>query len=199
MTSERRPGRRPGDPEVTKRAILEAARKTFGEAGFEGATIRGIATSAGVDPALVHHHFGTKQDLFAKAHELPANPADMIAQVTNSPPDEIAGVLARLYLGVLTAPGSPAISLIRAAATNEAAARMLREYIGSVLLDNAHLLTDLPDARLRVALLGAQMVGLAFGRSVIGIAELQADIDDLVPILTPVVRRYLFEPLVPEA
>lgn len=199
MTGERRPGRRPGDPEVTKRAILDSARNIFSESGFERATIRGIAARAGVDPALIHHHFGTKQDLFAAAHQLPANPAEMIAQVAGLPPDRVARVLVRLYLGVLAGPGSAALSLMKAAATNESAARMLREYIQSVLLDNAHLLTDQPDPRLRVALLGSHMMGLVFGRSVLGISELQGDIEEFVPILTPVVRRYLYEPLIPEA
>lgn len=162
-------------------------------------TIRGIAGRAGVDPALIHHHFGTKQGLFAAAHQLPANPADMIAQVADLPPDEVAGVLATLYLGVLAAPGSAALFLMRAAATNDSASRMLREYIQSVLIDNAHLLTDQPDARLRVALLGSHMVGLVLAAEVIGISELQADIEEFVPILTPMVRRYLYEPLVPGA
>ena len=39
--------------------------------GYEGTTIRGIATDAGVDPALVHHFFGSKDDLFAATLEIP--------------------------------------------------------------------------------------------------------------------------------
>ena len=35
----------------------------FGERGFEQATIRGIAESAGVSSGLVRHHFGSKQGL----------------------------------------------------------------------------------------------------------------------------------------
>ena len=199
MTIERKAGRRPGDPEVTRQAILGAARDIFGESGFERATIRAIAARAGVDPALIHHYFGTKQDLFAAAHELPVSPADMIATVVGGPEDAVAETVVRLYLGVLAGPGSPALSLIRAAATNESAARMLGEYIESVLLGNAHKLTDLPNARLRVALLGSHMIGLVFARSLIGISELQLDIDELVPILTPMVDRYLHGPLVPDA
>jgi AcrR family transcriptional regulator len=170
----------------------------FGEAGFERATIRGIAARAGVDPALVHHHFGAKQDLFAAAHKLPVNPAAMIAVAVGKPVDEVAETVVRLYLGVLAAPGSPALSLLRAAATNESAARMLGEYIENVLLNNAQQLTDLPDARLRIALLGSHMIGVVFARSLIGISELQLGIDELVPLLTPMVQRYLYEPLVPE-
>ena len=67
-----RTGRRPGNPD-TRQAVLDAARATFAESGFDGASIRRIAGRAGVDPALVHHYFGTKDDLFMATVELPVN------------------------------------------------------------------------------------------------------------------------------
>ena len=87
MTVERRPGRRPGDPAVTKQAILEAAREVFGEYGFDRATIRAIGARADVDPALVHHHFGSKHSLFIAAHQLPVDPAQLIAGLATFPRD----------------------------------------------------------------------------------------------------------------
>jgi AcrR family transcriptional regulator len=53
------------EPEdLTARArIRDAAMQHFGESGFEAATIRGIAQTAGVSSGLVRHHFGSKQDL----------------------------------------------------------------------------------------------------------------------------------------
>ena len=39
----------------------------MGEQGYDGATIRGIAADAGINPALVHHFYGTKERLFAAA------------------------------------------------------------------------------------------------------------------------------------
>ena len=78
MSGPRQVGRRPGDPAVTRRAILGAARDRFGSVGFDRATIRAIATQADVDPALVIHHFKNKQQLFVAAHELPLNPGELI-------------------------------------------------------------------------------------------------------------------------
>src|SRR5207244_1027279 len=67
-----RSGRRGGDS-GTKEAILAAARARFGDLGYDRATIRGIAADAGVDAALVHHFYGTKDQLFAAAMRLPVN------------------------------------------------------------------------------------------------------------------------------
>lgn len=53
------------DPEdLTARArIRDAAMLQFGQEGFDRATIRAIAGTAGVSPGLVRHHFGSKQGL----------------------------------------------------------------------------------------------------------------------------------------
>ena len=193
--STARTGRRPGDPEVTRRAILSAARSRFADVGFDLATIRAIAAEAGVDPALVHHHFGSKQELFAAAHELPVSPAELLHEVAAGPRDELGERIIRFYLSFVGVSGSPALSLLRAAATNDSAARMLREFIEDALLKHADELVDLPDARLRVALVGAHMIGVVFGRTLIGIPDLaNADMEAIVTALSPTIQRYLTDP-----
>lgn len=190
-----RTGRRPGDPEVTRRAILAAARRRFGEAGFDRATIRSIAFGAGVDPALVHHHFGTKQELFVAAHELPMSPKQFMAAITSGPREEMGERIARLYLSLVEVPDSAPLSLLRAAATNEAAARMMREFIENVLLRHADDLIGVPRARLRLALVGSHMIGILFGRALLGIPDLaRRDVEDLVAALAPTLQRYLTDP-----
>src|SRR5580700_12251067 len=74
----RRSGRRGGDS-GTREAILAAARARFGDLGYDRATIRAIAADAGVDAALVHHFYGTKDQLFAAAMRLPVNPRQVLA------------------------------------------------------------------------------------------------------------------------
>ena len=59
-------GRRPktdGGRE-TAPVILDAAEKLFSIHGFHGVTVRAVAVECGVDSALVHYYFGTKQELF---------------------------------------------------------------------------------------------------------------------------------------
>ena len=53
-------------------SVLDAARATFAELGFTGASIRKIASTAGVDAALVHHYFGSKEKLFLATVEVPS-------------------------------------------------------------------------------------------------------------------------------
>jgi len=45
-------------------ALLDAAQTAFARYGFEGATLRGVAAAAGVDPALIAHYFGSKKALW---------------------------------------------------------------------------------------------------------------------------------------
>ncbi len=51
------------DPEQTRTKILEAADHLFGAQGFDGTTTRDIAKRSGVNNALIHYHFGSKDDL----------------------------------------------------------------------------------------------------------------------------------------
>jgi AcrR family transcriptional regulator len=73
-------GRRPGRRD-TRAEIVDAARAAFAERGYDGASLRGIARDAGVDPSLVHHYFDGKAALFVAALDLPADPRAIKEQV----------------------------------------------------------------------------------------------------------------------
>lgn len=192
MSNRRQVGRRPGDPEMTKQAILVAARDRFGTVGFDRATIRSIATQADVDPALIIHHFTNKQRLFVAAHELPLDPGALIEEIAAAPPEERGERITRAYLAVLGAPGSPALSLLRAAATNADAAAMLREFVEDAFLREATRLTGGPDAELRVALIGSHLMGVIYAREMIGVLPLaERSTEELVAAVAPAVQRYL--------
>jgi AcrR family transcriptional regulator len=57
-------GRRRRESERRRRAILEAARRAFGEHGFAGATVGAIAREAGVSNGLLYQFFRNKEHLF---------------------------------------------------------------------------------------------------------------------------------------
>ncbi len=190
-----RTGRRPGDSSITKSEILAAARSTFAELGYETATMRRIATAAGVDAALISHYFGSKEDLFVAVHDLPLNPSDVSLVFDGATKDEIGERIARFSLGALAADDSPAISLMRAASTNASAATMLREFIDRTLIDPIARMIDVPDGRERVALMASHLLGVLFARHIVGVPELaSASIDELVDAISPTLQRYLIEP-----
>jgi AcrR family transcriptional regulator len=194
----RRSGRRPGNQD-TKAAILEAARHTFAEKGFDQASIRAIAARAGVDPALVHHYFGTKDKLFVASMNVPINPAEELPRALAGPPEQAGERLLRLVLGVWDSPGgSAALAVFRSALSNEWTARLVREFVITQVLRRAvvELAIDPAEAPMRAALLATQIAGLLTTRYVLKIEPLAtADPETLVAALAPNVQRVLTGPL----
>jgi AcrR family transcriptional regulator len=128
-----RTGRRPGES-GTREAILEAARREFAQHGYDRATIRPhVARGACVDPALVHHFFGAKTELFAAAMLLPVNPAELVQALLAGGPELIGERLIGTFLSLWdhAANRDVFIGLLRSAVTDEHAATLLRELAGS--------------------------------------------------------------------
>jgi AcrR family transcriptional regulator len=194
-----RTGRPPGSP-PNREGILAAAREQFAERGYDGATIRGIAAGAGVDPALVHHYFGSKADLFAAALSLPVSPADVLDRVLDGPLDGLGERLLRGILDLWSADvdgmGGTIVGLLRSAATHEDAARMVREFVSREALGRIAEALDLPQPHLRAALAGSQIIGLALARYVVRIEPIaSAGAETLVACYAPTLQRYLTGPL----
>lgn len=187
-----RTGRRPGES-GTREAIVEAARGAFAEHGYEGATIRGIAGRAGVDPALVYHFHGSKEELFAAAMRLPFQPSEMIPSLLEGDPDGLGERILRLFLAVSDQPGgSPFVALMRSASTNERAARMLREFLTREVIGRVARALGAPDAELRATLVGSHLAGLAMARYILRMEPLaSADRDTVVAAVAPTLQRYL--------
>jgi len=194
----RRSGRRPGNQD-TRRSILDAARQIFAERGFDKASVRAIATEAGVDPALIHHYFGTKDKLFLESMSMPINPADIIPEALAGPRDEAGERLVRTVLRVWDSPaGAAALGLFRSALSNEWTARLLREFVVTQVLRRAvaELALDPAEAPLRSALLATQIAGLLTTRYVLKIEPVaSAPAEALVQAIAPNVQRFLTDPL----
>ncbi|MGW1892007.1 TetR/AcrR family transcriptional regulator [Streptomyces sp. NPDC002004] len=183
---------------ATRDRILQAAREEFSERGYEKASVRGIAKSAGVDPALVHHYFGTKEQVFAASVEVAFSPVlhapDAIAA---GPLDEIGERLARFVFGVWENPATrtPLLAILRSAVNNETAAAVFRRLVATQLLRRIAQQVDLPDAELRAELAAAQLVGAAMLRYVIRMEPLaSADVEQIIARVAPVVQGHLTAP-----
>jgi AcrR family transcriptional regulator len=181
--------------------VLVAAREAFAERGFDGATIRGIATAAGVDPALVHHYFGSKEQLFLAAVEAPADPAELLPDVLAGGRDELGANVVRMLLRVWDGPARTAgLALLRSAIGNEWTARLLREFLVTQVLRRVVATLELPavEAEARGGLAAAQLIGVVMGRYVLKIEPLaSASPEWLVEAVGPTVQRYLTGDVVP--
>ncbi|MET8268539.1 TetR family transcriptional regulator [Micromonospora arida] len=194
----RRTGRRPGNP-GTREAILDAARTAFAERGYDVASIRGIAATAQVDPALVHHYFGSKDQLFLAAMNFPVDPGQLVPKVLAGDRDGVGERMVRIFLGVWDSPtGSAAQALLRSAVSNEWTARLLREFVTTQVLRRVleNLDVDPVELPLRGSLVATQMIGLAMMRHVVRLEPVaSADPETLVAAIGPTIQRYLTGPL----
>lgn len=191
------PGRRPGQS-GTREAILAAARRQFAELGYDRTSLRQVALEAGVDPGLVRHFHGTKQELFVAVVELPIDPATALPALLTGDRDAMGERLATFLLEVIESDpvGSPIISLARAAASEPAAARMVRDLVTTRILAPLTQAIGADDAALRASLLGSQVVGLTFARYVVGIEPLASmPREQVAAAIAPTMQHYLTGPI----
>ncbi|MFD8424791.1 TetR family transcriptional regulator [Streptomyces sp. NPDC059466] len=183
---------------ATRDRILDAARGEFSERGYEKTSVRGIAKAAGVDSALVHHYFGTKEQVFEAAIEVAFAPALAApVAVEDGPLDGVGERLTRFIFGIWENPATraPLLAIVRSAVNNETAAAVFRRLIAAQLLRRIAQQVDLPDAELRAELAAAQLVGVAMLRYVIRVEPLaSADLEAIVARVAPVVQGHLTLP-----
>jgi AcrR family transcriptional regulator len=185
-------GRRPGAPD-TRAAVLAAARSSFAEQGFRGTTIRAVATTAGVDPALVHHYFGTKDDLFLAAMELPVDPREVIAHVTEGPVEQVAERFLIAFLSVWDDPAiQPALLTVARRVLEPGGDRLLSEGFLPVVVQpvGAKLGLDRPEHRM--TLVASQVIGLILMRYVLRVEPLASlPKEAVIATYAPTIQRYL--------
>ncbi|MEU2259282.1 TetR family transcriptional regulator [Streptomyces sp. NPDC019645] len=176
--------------------ILEAARTEFAERGYDKTSVRGIAKAAGVDPALVHHYFGTKDEVFAAAIEVSFEPALVVPAILGEGKDGVGERLARYFIGVWENPvtRAPLLAILRSALTHEAAAKVLRGFVLRRMLERIAADLDVPDPKFRAELAASHMIGIAILRYVIQVEPLAtADPEEIVAMVAPTLQRYLTE------
>ncbi len=153
-------GRRPGGPD-TRGQILTAARRSFADKGFGRTTIRAVAGDADVDPALVHHYFGSKDDLFLAAMDIPVDPRALVPKVFADGVSQAGERLVRLFLSVWDDPRIrlPLIALVRTSLVQEAPETLLEQGIRLVVLGPLRAALPSEEADRRVQLVVSQMAG----------------------------------------
>jgi AcrR family transcriptional regulator len=186
-----RAGRKPGTSDSRER-ILDAARERFTADGYDGASVRGIAATAGVDPGLVRHYFGSKEHLFVEAMRFPIDPAEFVPRLLAPGVDGLGERLARLFLEVWDAPSAPFVAMLRSVTTNGDAAEMIRQFVSREVIGRVAAQLELDNPRQRTALVGSQLIGLAFMRYVVKLEPIASmDREQLARLVAPTIQRYL--------
>ena len=192
-----RTGRRPGDTR-TREAVAAAARRQFGERGYDETTIRSIAEEAGVDPALVLQFFGSKDRLFTASIDWPFDPAAEVAAVLAGDPGDIGRRLVALFVKTWdTDRGrNPIVAQLRAATTRAPAERQLREFLERELLTPLVRALGGDQPAVRANLVAVQLLGLGMARYVLRFEPLASlPPTDVVDLIGPAVQAALTQQL----
>jgi AcrR family transcriptional regulator len=190
-----RTGRRPGAG-GTREKILGAARSQFGKLGYDGATIRGIATAARVDPKLVLHYFESKNGVFSAAMDFPFDPAAAIPVLLEPGLDGLGIRLARFFIDIWDSPaGARAQALVRSVVASESAAALMRDFVSREVLARVALALELDHPQLRASLAASQLIGIAILRYVVRVEPLaSAPPAELAEWIGPSLQRYFTDP-----
>lgn len=199
MPQDAAPRRRRGRPRAAeageaRQRILAAATDEFGASGYDAVTIRGIAQRAGVDSALVHHHFGAKADLFAAVIDAPMRPDVDVPAILAGPRDKIGVSIVRYILETWDRPEVQrrGVALLRAGIGNRAMTPLLAGFLSRELLARIAAGIDAPDAELRASLAASQIAGLLATRYILRLPGVStASTDELVERIGPTIQRYL--------
>lgn len=196
--SKRTPGRRPAQPD-TELEIRNAARTLFAERGYKATSIRAIAQAAEVDPALVLYYFTSKEDLFRQVLDAPFNPEAIVATVLAVEPENVPYQLALTMLRLWDEPetGLATISFMRRVVAEPATSELVKEFLVGSMLGQiaAALLKDVDPAetRIRVELVGSQMVGLMFLRKILKVEPLaNLTPEEAAALVAPTIAHYLY-------
>ena len=191
-----RRGRRPGAPD-TRATILATARELFASGGYAGTSMRAVGSGAGVDAALVHHYFGSKDDLFLAALELPIDPRTALAPVVEGGRDGAGERLLRVFVGVWDDERhQPALLALVRGLAEPAGQRLLRDGVLQMVLGPVGRGLGVDDPERRMALVASQMVGLVIPRYLLRVEPLASmGADEVVATYAPTLQRYLTGPL----
>ena len=188
-------GRRPG-PTQTRDQILEIARAQFAERGYNRTTLRSVAEAADVHPALLHHYFRSKQQLYSEALDLPVDPWEVIARLlTDTPRDQLPDALVRHFVSTWRDPEAGARMRARTRRTlgEPGSSGMSRTHLESVVIPRFSRSLGVPE--LQVAAAFSQLIGLTLADTLMEVRQLhEVSEDELVALVAPTIDRYFTPP-----
>jgi AcrR family transcriptional regulator len=191
--NRKRPGRPPGASDTRER-ILASARELFARNGIHKTSIRAVATAAGVDAALVHHYYGTKEQLFAAAVRIPIDPMDVIRPLREVPVEELGyrlpSILLPLYDSEL---GAGIIATLRSILAGSEV-NLFRSFLQEVIAGEVGSRVDNPPGSgiIRVQFVASQLVGVIMARYILELEPFKSlPVEQIAHTIAPNLQRYL--------
>ncbi|PKQ31157.1 MAG: TetR family transcriptional regulator [Actinobacteria bacterium HGW-Actinobacteria-2] len=195
MNESRPRGRRPGRAD-TRSEILAAALTMFSEVGYEKVSLRAIARTADVDPALVHHYFHSKPELFAEAVlSLPlGDPSVVVSALLAGPHDEIGRRAVENLLDIMEMPDARErfSAMLRAAVSESGAQRPLSELLSKEIYSKVAEGLGHTNAKQRGDLAVSVVLGLVLARDILQLQSIgRMSRAQLVRAIGPSMQFYL--------
>lgn len=197
MTAEPRQTKRPGRPRGssdTRDRILNNARDLFARNGIDKTSIRSIAAAAGVDSALVHHYFGTKEQLFAAAINIPIDPMTVLVPLRQTPVSELGHVLPAILLPLWDSQMGTALVATMRSLLAGSDISLVRSFLQEIITAEVAPRVDNPpgSGRLRVQFVASQLVGVVMARYIIGLEPFASlPPERVAATIGPTLQRYL--------
>ena len=192
-SNRKRPGR-PSGTSDTRDRILTNAREMFARNGIGKTSIRSIAAAAGVDSALVHHYFGTKEQLFAAAVHIPIDPMLVIGPMREAPIDELGLTLPSLLLPLWDSEmGSAFLATLRSMLAGDGVG-LIRSFLQDVIAVEIGSRIDEPpgSGRIRVQFVASQLVGVVMARYILELEPFASlPVEQIAETIAPNLQHYL--------
>jgi AcrR family transcriptional regulator len=191
--NRRRPGR-PSGTSDTRDRILASARELFSRNGIGKTSIRAIATDAGVDAALVHHYFGSKEQLFAAAINVKMDPAEILGPLRTAPVGELGRTLPSLILNLWDSDvGAGMIATLRSALAGDQIS-IFRSFLSDIVIKELAARVDDPPGSgiIRAEFVATQILGVAMARHILELEPFASlPVAQIVDTIAPNLQRYL--------
>jgi AcrR family transcriptional regulator len=192
-TGRKRPGRPAGNSDTRDR-ILANARVMFARNGIANTSIRAVAAAAGVDSALVHHYFGTKEKLFAAAVRVPIDPMDIIGPLRETPVEELGHKIPSMLLPLWDSEvGAGFIATLRSILAGSEV-NLFRSFIRDVIAVEVGARVDNPPGSgiIRIQFVASQLVGVLMARYILDLEPFKSlPAEQIVETIAPNLQRYL--------
>jgi AcrR family transcriptional regulator len=191
--SRKRPVRPPGISDTRDR-ILANARELFARNGIGNTSIRAIAAAADVDAALVHHYFGTKEQLFAAAVHIPIDPMQILGPMREVPLEQLGLTLPSLLLPLWDSElGSGIIATLRSLLAGDDVS-LIRSFLQDIITVEVGPRVDNPPGSgpIRVQFVASQLVGVVIARYILELEPFKSlPVNQIAETIAPNLQRYL--------